>query len=765
MSRGWKFVLLKGKRPLKPSWQSLPATAEEIESWLDQGENIGILTGEPSGVVILDVDTEKGGALPEAIPETVTVQTGGGGVHYYFRMPEGCAVRNSVGKIAPHVDMRSTGGQAVFPGSVHPETGNVYCWVISPEDMEPAPLPDWLLEPPKEPSAPALPPPDLETRHLGGYAKSALQNEYNYVFRAVPGERNDKLNRAAYNLGQLVGAGLLARDEVERALTQAATHAGLLQDEIDATMASGLNSGIKTPRAVKQKVTLNSPISAPAQRPAVLIPGTHVDEEGLYHTVGNGDCADEVLTAIAEGAMYRRGGLVGVVEGRGGEAIWRELSPEEAQSVIDDNCMLIQKKQTDDGVAEIFHPCARGLANVILGRARQSHLVPDIRRIVHYPVLLPNRTWAKRGMNYDGTYYDEPADLEGIQPESDVEDFHEWFDDLLVDFPFADTASKHNFVSLLLTPIIGLGGNRPIFLIGATLPRTGKSKLAEEVVGGLLLGRSTPALQLTGREEEREKRITALLLRGTNIVHLDNLDKQLSSPTLASLATASVFQSRLLGASHIVEMPNSLTVVATGNNVDCSQEIVKRIVPILLQPPSSAPELRTAFRHPDLREHIRANRRQLMSYLLGIVEHWLDPVADEGVVWPDPPAFGGFETWSNTVGCAMMKGGFRHFLRNRERYQRTHDSGSNEWLLLVDEWASRHASRKLVIQDVLNLCRDMELIQEVIQHEPAQNHRAKVALAAKLREMRDAPIGSWVLRITDGAPRRYYLDPTDQLPF
>jgi hypothetical protein len=58
--------------------------------------NIGIATGKPSNVVVIDIDPRNGGnetfsALEHEfgrLPETVTVKTGGGGTHLYFKAPK-----------------------------------------------------------------------------------------------------------------------------------------------------------------------------------------------------------------------------------------------------------------------------------------------------------------------------------------------------------------------------------------------------------------------------------------------------------------------------------------------------------------------------------------------------------------------------------------------------------------------------------------------------------------------------------------------------
>jgi hypothetical protein len=72
------------------------------------------------------------------------------------------------------------------------------------------------------------------------------------VHGAGPGRRNDQLNRSAFNLGTLVGAGHLDEAEVANALLIAAEAASLVADDgiasCERTIASGLTAGIVRPR-------------------------------------------------------------------------------------------------------------------------------------------------------------------------------------------------------------------------------------------------------------------------------------------------------------------------------------------------------------------------------------------------------------------------------------------------------------------------------------------------------------------------------------
>jgi hypothetical protein len=91
--------------------------------------NFGIRTGQrlPSGgyLLVLDEDPRHGGDYSIArweaehgpLPETFTVETGGGGRHRYYwtEDPLGCRT-----DLLPGVDVKAEGGYVVGPGSVHP---------------------------------------------------------------------------------------------------------------------------------------------------------------------------------------------------------------------------------------------------------------------------------------------------------------------------------------------------------------------------------------------------------------------------------------------------------------------------------------------------------------------------------------------------------------------------------------------------------------------------------------------------------------------
>jgi hypothetical protein len=85
------------------------------------------------------------------------------------------------------------------------------------------------------------------------YAKKALDMEVSAVQSAGPGNRNNSLNEASFKLGTLVGGGLLSRQLVEESLLAAGVSNGLSESECRATIRSGLEGGLKSPRVAPEK--------------------------------------------------------------------------------------------------------------------------------------------------------------------------------------------------------------------------------------------------------------------------------------------------------------------------------------------------------------------------------------------------------------------------------------------------------------------------------------------------------------------------------
>lgn len=216
------------------------------QAWPDA--NVGVQTG--THIDVCDVDTRDGLNMVLAItkdqPLGPVVATGAGGWHlWYTATGHGNRVNLLNG-----VDWRGRRGYAVAPPSLHP-SGHRYLWLRPPHTpLTSAPLDLSALLNPPQPSISDNAP----VRHPSAYIAAAIDAEVTRVLAAPrpsvgargqrnPGARNNTLNVAAFNLGQLVGAGLIDQHTVKYHLLVAARQSGLNHHESVATIRSGLSAG------------------------------------------------------------------------------------------------------------------------------------------------------------------------------------------------------------------------------------------------------------------------------------------------------------------------------------------------------------------------------------------------------------------------------------------------------------------------------------------------------------------------------------------
>ncbi len=144
--------LSPGKVPMVP-WAAFQTTLPEvgqIRSWWTQWPhaNIGMATGELSGVLVLDADGTE--ARKECLKRggldgTRAVWTGKvGGAHYHLRYPPGSDIRNFNRRL-PGIDLRGQGGYVLLPPSAH-ASGASYRWIDGTEHARLVSPPAWLLE-------------------------------------------------------------------------------------------------------------------------------------------------------------------------------------------------------------------------------------------------------------------------------------------------------------------------------------------------------------------------------------------------------------------------------------------------------------------------------------------------------------------------------------------------------------------------------------------------------------------------------------------
>ncbi len=123
LNQGFSIIPLKieDKTPLIQwaPYQSTIITKNEFLEYINKGPvNIGVVCGNISRLIVVDIDGEPNGSLREWSYTTKTVKTDRG-YHYYFRTtnpPQGFTTEIE----GVHVDIKAEGGYVVAPPSIHP---------------------------------------------------------------------------------------------------------------------------------------------------------------------------------------------------------------------------------------------------------------------------------------------------------------------------------------------------------------------------------------------------------------------------------------------------------------------------------------------------------------------------------------------------------------------------------------------------------------------------------------------------------------------
>jgi putative DNA primase/helicase len=150
------------------------------------------VTGGGARLLVVDVDPKSGGDaslcdLAEVHGgewlNTLHVETGSRGSHFFFVYPEGMELRNSSGKIAPGIDTRAQGGYVVLAPSLHASGRRYRLAGAKPIQVAPAWLLEDLTRSPEQKPARTI---DFQERRARVVGAGALIPE---------GERNDGLFR------------------------------------------------------------------------------------------------------------------------------------------------------------------------------------------------------------------------------------------------------------------------------------------------------------------------------------------------------------------------------------------------------------------------------------------------------------------------------------------------------------------------------------------------------------------------------------------
>jgi len=126
IQQGWAPIPIPAgsKAPVLKGWSQLSIASNNVEEYFDTGSNIGVLLGDNSaGLVDVDLDCREAVLAAEILlPATRVFGHADNPASHYLYMAAGtksCTYDDPRSKRSVLIELRSTGKQTVFPGSVH----------------------------------------------------------------------------------------------------------------------------------------------------------------------------------------------------------------------------------------------------------------------------------------------------------------------------------------------------------------------------------------------------------------------------------------------------------------------------------------------------------------------------------------------------------------------------------------------------------------------------------------------------------------------
>ena len=682
-TRGWSVIQTRpDKRPIG-KWkeaQLRAATTEQVaQLWRDKPDAwLGIVTGEVSGVLVVDLDAKGADAFREAkelveslLPESLVTpiaRTKSGGEHWYFKRPaDGMGNRAHVRGLP--IDVRCDGGYVVAP----PSPG--YSWIVPPEQADPAELPAALLELLRSPSTATLPDVDAtpDVRTSVSDHDQVVQRAEKYADACPPAISGQGGHDTTFRLAcSLVHGFALAEPDVWPILCNYNLRCEPPWSEVE--LRHKLKSAVECTTHEKpyghllEAASVAAPVSAPrpasssstAPKASGGTPPGEDDHQRRKIKVG----ADEsrVVGEAAEALthhlwIYQRGGmLVRVVDDAppaSRERTWlsRDLCaprieplPRAWVEVRLTEVAQFLKYERHKGDGDWVPTIPPSWVVDALSTSSELKGIRHLVGICETPQMRPDGSLLERP-GYDrstGLVYRPLDRIPPIPARPSIDDAVKARDALLevaADFPFETDAHRGAWISMILTGMAraAIDGAVPLFLIDANVRGAGKTLLAQ-ATSIIMTGRQSPVMLWPEEEEERRKAITALAIAGDNVVLLDNVDGVLGGAALNAALTSTTWTDRILGLSKTTgRLPLTTCWIATANNCELGRDTTRRTIHVRIVSPLEHPEDRIGFKHPNLKTWVQAERPRLVAAALTILRAYevagrpdmkLGPMAD-----------------------------------------------------------------------------------------------------------------------------------------
>lgn len=242
---------------------------------------------------------------------------------------------------------------------------------------------------------------------------------------------------------------------------------------------------------------------------------------------------------------------------------------------------------------------------------------------------------------YDTKYFDE---VKLATKEQAVKALHR-IEKLLGECSFASTKDKSAAIASILTAVIRPSIDyAPMILVTGPVYGAGKSYLVDIILSfNTPFEEQTVPTPLPKSEDEMKKSLLAQLRELPNYINFDNISEDIEPfPSLCMVITSSSFKDRIMTTSKTIEVPTRVLITASGNNIEVKRDLLRRCLPIRIDPHTEHPEMISYQQEPE--KMVRAEPSYWQAQALTIIQAYLN--SKEHV---HCKALAGFNSWTHLV--------------------------------------------------------------------------------------------------------------------
>jgi hypothetical protein len=262
------------------------------------------------------------------------------------------------------------------------------------------------------------------------------------------------------------------------------------------------------------------------------------------------------------------------------------------------------------------------MLQAIIKTPRVRELKP-LKAVINAPTITPDGTLITRlGYNAVSELYLIPDTKQkqhvvSMSPsDKEVREAVEFVMSPFREFTFENETNRGCLLAALLTAVTRPSlRTAPIIGFDAPTAGSGKSLLAKCI--GILATGDVPAMSPPVDDVELQKALFSAQMAGKTLFILDNVVKPVISDALTSITTQSISEGRILGKSETREIPNRMLVVVTGNQLQVSNDLARRMLKVRIDADSERPYLRKFAFTPE--QVVTDTRQEMVAACLTII--------------------------------------------------------------------------------------------------------------------------------------------------